>query len=307
MGFFDSIKHIKNQIDKIESSVYTGKQSLLEVYEHNARLEAEIATRTKELDTANRQMVTLQHVWEMMNSSTPLSSVLNAIVNSLQGELGYVNTCIPKLFKDEQGEYFKLVSFSGDLFGENFYSYFNCEPTELRLDFPKDGEITKYIKSNTVYQSTDIYKLIKLVVPNSPEAIINGIVTQLNAKSFIMVPLAYKNSHFGSLILFSTREEATASELNFLNLFARQIELAITIADLFQVVKEQATTDGLTGLFNRRFFEEFIKKEVIRSTRQNQKFTVIGIDLDHLKKINDVYGHNYGDIAIKAIADVLKK
>ena len=72
MGFFDSIKHIKNQIDKIESSVYTGKQSLLEVYEHNARLEAEIATRTKELDTANRQMVTLQHVWEMMNSSTPL-------------------------------------------------------------------------------------------------------------------------------------------------------------------------------------------------------------------------------------------
>lgn len=232
--------------------------------------------------------------------------MLNAIVNSLQGELGYVNTCIPKLFKDEQGEYFKLVSFSGDLFGENFYSYFNCEPTELRLDFPKDGEITKYIKSNTVYQSTDIYKLIKLVVPNSPEAIINGIVTQLNAKSFIMVPLAYKNSHFGSLILFSTREEATASELNFLNLFARQIELAITIADLFQVVKEQATTDGLTGLFNRRFFEEFIKKEVIRSTRQNQKFTVIGIDLDHLKKINDVYGHNYGDIAIKAIADVLK-
>ena len=112
MGFFDSIKHIKNQIDKIESSVYTGKQSLLEVYERNARLEAEIATRTKELDTANRQMVTLQHVWEMMNSSTPLSSVLNAIVNSLQGELGYVNTCIPKLFKDEQGEYFKLVSFS---------------------------------------------------------------------------------------------------------------------------------------------------------------------------------------------------
>ena len=95
--------------------------------------------------------------------------------------------------------------------------------------------------------------------------------------------------------------------MNFLTLFAKQIELAITIADLFQAVKEQAITDGMTGLYNRRYFEEFIKKEATRSARQNQKFTVIGIDLDHLKKINDIYGHNYGDIAIKAIAEVLKR
>jgi diguanylate cyclase (GGDEF)-like protein len=94
--------------------------------------------------------------------------------------------------------------------------------------------------------------------------------------------------------------------LNFLSLFAKQIELAITIADLFQAVKEQAVTDSMTGLFNRRYFEEFIKKEAIRAERQNQHFTVIGLDLDHLKQINDVYGHNYGDIAIKAIAEVLK-
>ena len=46
----------------------------------------------------------------------------------------------------------------------------------------------------------------------------------------------------------------------------------------------------MTGLYNRRYFEEFISKEVVRSHRQNQKFTVIGIDLDHLKRINDEYG-----------------
>ncbi len=62
----------------------------------------------------------------------------------------------------------------------------------------------------------------------------------------------------------------------------------------------------MTGLYNRRYFEEFIKKEAVRADRQGQKFTVIGLDLDHLKQINDAYGHNYGDIAIKAIAEVLK-
>ena len=134
----------------------------------------------------------------------------------------------------------------------------------------------------------------------------NNIIKETKTESYIMIPLVYKQAKFGSLIVFSSRDVATDNEINFLNLFARQIELAITIADLFEAVKSQAITDPMTGLFNRRYFEEFIQKEAVRSKRQNQEFTVIGIDLDHLKKINDLYGHNYGDTAIKAIADVLK-
>ena len=106
MGFFDDIKDLKNQIKRVESSVYKGNQSLLEVYERNAKLEAEIAARTAELETANKQMLSLQHVWDMMNSSKPLSSVLNAITNSLQGELGYLHSCIAKIMIDENGQYF---------------------------------------------------------------------------------------------------------------------------------------------------------------------------------------------------------
>ena len=147
---------------------------------------------------------------------------------------------------------------------------------------------------------------MKNVVPEASEEFITDLAKATNTKSYVLVPLSYKHSHFGSLLVFSSREEATENELNFLNLFAKQIELAITIADLFQAVKEQANTDGMTGLYNRRYFEEFIKKEAIRANRQNQKFTVIGLDLDHLKRINDKYGHNYGDLAIKAIAEVLK-
>lgn len=307
MGFFDSIKNIKKQIDAVESTVYSGKQSLLEVYERNLELEAEIAVRTRELDTANRQMLTLQHVWDMMNSSKPLSSVLNAIARSLQGELGYLNTCITKHLVDKDGSYLQLVSFSGELFGSSFLKFFKCEPSDLRLVFPKEDMIANAIETNTIIQSTNIYELIKSVVPKASDILIKGLVSHSKAKSYIMVPLAHKNNHFGCLILFSTREEATESELNFLNLFARQIELAITIADLFQVVKEQAITDSMTNLYNRRFFEEALQKEVIRAKRQLQKFTIIGIDLDYLKKINDIYGHNFGDIAIKTIAEVLKK
>lgn len=306
MGFFDNLKNFKQQIDQIESSVYSGKQSLLEVYERNAKLEAEIASRTKELERANKQMLTLQHIWDMMNSSKPLSSVLNAIVKSLQGELGYLHSCIVKKVEDSEGESLKILACSGEMFEEDFVKTFNCEPYDIRLRFTNFKELQDSINDETIYQSKNLYKLIKKVLPHiSVEAFLEA-ASNTSTKSYIMVPLSYKNSHFGSLVVFSSREIATENEQNFLKLFAKQIELAITIADLFQAVKEQAVTDGMTGLYNRRYFEEFIKKEAIRATRQNQKFTVIGIDLDHLKRINDVHGHNYGDMAIKTIADVLK-
>lgn len=306
MGFFDSFKNFKNNLDKVESTVYSGSDSLLEVYEKNAKLEAEIVARTKELDRANRQMLTLQHIWEMMNSSKPLSSVLNAIVNSLQGELGYLYSFIVKQRSDNDGKYLQIVASSRDDLGEKFSEYLNCDLSDYRMLFPEFDELKNSVKNNQIYQSKELVKLITGFIPSLDKEKVASFLTQAKMKSYILVPLVSKQTHFGSLIVFSSRENISNSELNFLSLFAKQIELAITIADLFQAVKEQAITDGMTGLYNRRYFEEYIKKEAIRAMRQKQKFTVIGLDLDHLKQINDTYGHNYGDIAIKAIAEVLK-
>ena len=306
MSFFESFKNFKNKLDKVESTVYSGSDSLLEVYEKNAKLEAEIVARTKELDRANRQMLTLQHIWEMMNSSKPLSSVLNAIVNSLQGELGYLYSFIVKERNDNDGKYLQIVASSRDDMGTTFSEYFNCDLSEYRMHFPEFDEVKNAIKNNQIYQSKELVKLISCFIPEIDNSKVANFLKEAKMKSYILVPLLSKHTHFGSLIVFSSRENISNSELNFLGLFAKQIELAITIADLFQAVKEQAITDGMTGLYNRRYFEEYIKKEAIRAMRQNQKFTVIGIDLDHLKQINDTYGHNYGDIAIKTIAEVLK-
>lgn len=306
MSFFESFKNFKNKLDKVESTVYSDSDSLLEVYEKNAKLEAEIIARTKELDRANRQMLTLQHIWEMMNSSKPLSSVLNAIVNSLQGELGYLYSFIVKERNDNDGKYLQIVASSRDDMGTKFSKYFNCDLSEYRMYFPEFDEVKNSIKNNQIYQSKELVKLISGFIPDIDNNKVANFLKEAKMKSYILVPLLSKHTHFGSLIVFSSRENISNSELNFLGLFAKQIELAITIADLFQAVKEQAITDGMTGLYNRRYFEEYIKKEAIRAMRQNQKFTVIGLDLDHLKQINDTYGHNFGDIAIKTIAEVLK-
>ena len=306
MGFFDSFKKYKSQLDAVDSSIYYGSKTLLEVYERNAKLEAEIEQRTKELDRANKQMLTLQHIWNMMNSSEPLSNVLNAIVNSLQGELGYVYSFIIKPQIKDGESFIQVAAASRQDFSDKLAKYLHCKLSDYKMVYPGIEGRKDAVMNNTIYQSPNIVELISGFIPNLDKERLEKFFKEAGMKSYILVPLMSKDIHFGSLIVFSSREKVSSNELNFLSLFAKQIELAITIADLFQAVKEQAVTDSMTGLFNRRYFEEFIKKEAIRAERQNQHFTVIGLDLDHLKQINDVYGHNYGDIAIKAIAEVLK-
>ena len=67
-----------------------------------------------------------------------------------------------------------------------------------------------------------------------------------------------------------------------------------------------ATTDDLTGLWNRRYFLEVAEKEMIRAKRYNNKFSMIMIDIDRFKKINDSFGHSAGDKTLKHLALLLK-
>jgi len=66
-----------------------------------------------------------------------------------------------------------------------------------------------------------------------------------------------------------------------------------------------ATTDGLSGLYNRRYFDEALAKEVERSKRSGMILSLIMCDIDYFKRYNDTYGHQKGDEVIKSIADIL--
>ena len=115
MGFFDKIKEFSDQISEVENNICSNKQDFLEIYERNVQLEKEISERTSELNVANQRMLTLQHAWDMMNSSKPLSNVLDAIVKSLQGELGYLHSSIIKLQEDGNKKYLKIILSNPDI------------------------------------------------------------------------------------------------------------------------------------------------------------------------------------------------
>jgi diguanylate cyclase (GGDEF)-like protein len=304
--YFFWFKGFANHISEVENNIYTNKQDFLEVYERNVQLEKEIAERTNELDAANQKMLTLHHIWEMMNSSKPLSSVLETIVKTLQGEMGYLHSCIIQKKEEDGKQYLKIISQTESELLSRVNSALGAPVQSMNLAYDEKGVFAQALCGKTLIQTVDLRFVLSSMLPNLPADTAQKILNNAKSSSVLLVPLCTMNVEFGWLVMFSTREEATEGELDFLNLFARQIELAITIADLFQAVKNQAVTDPLTTLYNRRYFEEFIEKEAIRALRMNQPFTVIGLDLDFLKQINDKYGHLCGDLAIKTVADVLK-
>ena len=306
MNFFDKLKEYRKTLAEIENSVYGNKQDYLEVYERNLELEKQIAARTQELNIANKRMLTLQHIWEMMNSARPLESVLETIVNSLQGELGYLHSTILRYQKDEKGSYMSVIAEADNNVIKRVNSIIQISMQMRRLNYSEDSFYAEALNKREIRTTKNISEALRSIIPDLPENIFNNVMGGMQTKLLIVIPLYTRNNPFGWFCVFSSREDLADSETDFLTIFAQQIEMAITIADLFQAVREQAITDGLTGLYNRRYFEEYISKEVTRSLRQKQPFSVIGLDLDFLKKINDQYGHAYGDLAIKTVAEVLK-
>ena len=307
MGLFDWIKISSEALKQVEDKMYQQKNDFIEVYQRNIALEKEIAQRTEELRKANQTLLTLEHVWDMMNSSRPLSSVLETIVSSLHGEFGYLYSCILQKQLDTQGVFYAFKTYLQNTFSDELEKCIPNNLFETRFIINEGSYLYDVLKNKEIKYFNNLREVLTQILPfEIPDEKINEFKAKNPAKSLIVLPIVSKE-FTGLLMVFSPREETKDSELNFLNLFARQIELAITIANLFETVKKQAVTDPLTELFNRRFYEDALSREAVRALRLNQPFTLISLDLDKLKHINDTLGHSAGDAAIKAVAKVITK
>jgi diguanylate cyclase (GGDEF)-like protein len=92
------------------------------------------------------------------------------------------------------------------------------------------------------------------------------------------------------------RRKARERELEVLNQF---------LAEANQELQRLSVTDGLTGIANRRYFDESLEKEWLRATRDRRSLSLIMIDIDFFKAFNDYYGHIAGDVCLKQIATAL--
>ena len=124
--------------------------------------------------------------------------------------------------------------------------------------------------------------------------------------SIVGLPLNIGKRVVGVMTVSHPNPQAFTDEnFDVLRLLGDQAAIAIENARLHNLVKKQARTDVLTSLPNRRALDEFLRKEILRSSRYNHTFTIVMVDLDNYKQVNDTYGHIVGDHVLEKIGQCL--
>jgi diguanylate cyclase (GGDEF)-like protein len=131
---------------------------------------------------------------------------------------------------------------------------------------------------------------------------------------YMCIPLVAHGETVGLLYLQRLGTAASApggsiapeSKLQLASALGEEVSLALANLKLRDTLRQQSLRDPLTGLYNRRFLEEYLVHERVRATRKNRPLSVIMLDIDHFKRVNDTFGHDAGDAVLRRMGLVLQ-
>jgi diguanylate cyclase (GGDEF)-like protein len=244
----------------------------------NARLYEEARSRINELQA-------LHEVGSTVSSTLKLESLLSQVCQILDETFNYYKISI--LLVNPQSNELELLASRG--YGEK------SQTLGRRLRIGRDGITGMVAATGEAVMLDDVTKHPRYICIDP------------NTRSEIAVPLTSKNRVIGVLNVESDMPAAfTGVDKRLLTTLANQVAVAVENARLYEETEQLAVTDGLTELFNHRYFQGFLDRELSRARRYTRPLSLIMIDLDHFKNINDSYGHQAGDMVLKKVASAVK-
>jgi diguanylate cyclase (GGDEF)-like protein len=217
-----------------------------------------------------------------MHKIQPLTDLLQGILLQISGLLGVVNSFLAVL--NEGGIRYKQVEHA-----DGFLALVD-DDADLVIR-ASTGGFTSNLKVNDVFDPTRI-KVIREILKDGTIKLLPDIT---------LVPLKVGELMIGMIYLDRRVIEPQDQEL--LSVFANQAAVAIQNIELY----EMATIDRLTGLYVRSFFEKWLYRELRTTFRSQQSLSLLMVDMDKLKLINDLAGHLAGDQALAMVGDILRQ
>ncbi|MFN4149359.1 MAG: diguanylate cyclase, partial [Candidatus Sericytochromatia bacterium] len=126
-------------------------------------------------------------------------------------------------------------------------------------------------------------------------------------KSLLAVPIILDGEVWGVFCLVSKEKKSFSSEHSkFVKILISSVETTLKNIKLYEQTQRQALIDGLTGLYNQKYFKNQVSVELTRASQNKHDISVIMLDMDYFKKFNDTHGHLLGDLVLKDLAKIIK-
>ncbi|NOY84559.1 MAG: diguanylate cyclase [Nitrospirae bacterium] len=134
-----------------------------------------------------------------------------------------------------------------------------------------------------------------------------ALISKVTQGTALFHPVQGHQPFYGVLsILNLKRRPFSRRQKEMMTRFSFSVAVAIENAQLYHEVKTLGTRDALTGLFNRRHFEDIFKSELLRGARHHHPVSLIFFDVDYFKKYNDAHGHLMGDVVLRKLAELVQ-
>jgi len=257
-------------LDKYSNN-HMDKTNLAQAVVNNHALLSMLKQQSEELDTLKKLSINL-------TSSLDLPDVLDALVSETMQLIPNANDAHIFLYKDEK------LSFGAalDSVGNKNTTWAKPRQNGLTYSVARNGEM--------------------IIVENMQDHPLFTNAPKNWTGSIVGIPLKFNDTVVGVLNLArSATGGFTSSELSLLGLLSDQAAVAISNANLHQMISRQAYSDTLTGLPNRRALDERLQEEVLSARRNNYSFAIVMMDLDGFKNVNDTYGHSVGDDVLRLV------
>lgn len=132
-----------------------------------------------------------------------------------------------------------------------------------------------------------------------------------NFASKLIIPITFEDKLIGGLCLFHVDagkySAATPATIRILDIIVKELKLLMKMKWLYSETKFLITTDSLTGLYNRRYFQQTLDREFERARRNKSTFCLLMMDIDYFKSLNDTYGHQFGDKVLVEVSKTIKE
>ena len=267
-------------------------------------------------NTVDNNFVINGNYLELGNRKIYLDDNGNAILNWYGSAGTYEYIPLYKLIKIAKGEIKNEYDFNNKIvyFGTTASSLFDIKTVPVSRIYPGVEVQATYV--NNIIDNNFIKKMSKpvTVVAGVILALLTGLIIMNISSAFVSsltslsLYVLYVLGAYWSMKYFNLWVDIVYPMLLALTAFisAYIVKYFITSRD-FEHQYKLATTDGLTELYNHRYFQEQMKLNVENSKRYGNEFSMIILDIDFFKKFNDTYGHQSGDAVLRQVAQTLKR